>query len=349
MPRKTKKATTKKKPSRVQIYYERDADLRHLRGRTIAVLGYGSQGRAQALNLRDSGVKILASASKPGSKGWKMAIKDGFRPLKADAASKKADGIHLLLPDEQAPAIYERSVKKNLKSGKFIAFSHGFNIHFKQIIPPKDVDVWMVAPKGPGHLVREEFEEGRGVPSLLAVHQDATGLALRTALAFSKGIGSTRSGVIRTTFGDETETDLFGEQSVLCGGLTRLVLTGYETLTDAGYPPELAYFECMHEVKLICDLMYRGGIGFMRYSISNTAEYGDLTRGPRVIGKETKRAMKKILRDIQTQKFSNEWVKEWKSGAKRFKKLRKQGETHPIEEVGRRLRGMMPWITVPKG
>ena len=335
--------------SRVRIYYDRDAEIKNIRNKTVAVLGFGSQGRAQAMNLRKSGVKVIVSASKPGSRGWEMAKKAGFKPLPADQAARKADVVHMLVPDEQAKPIYDRSVRPYLRPGMSLSFSHGFNIHFRQIVPPADVDVWMVAPKGPGHMVREEFEAGRGVPALVAIQQDATGTALKTALGYAKAIGATRPGVIGTTFRDETETDLFGEQSVLCGGASHLILAGYETLVKAGYPPELAYFEVLHEMKLICDLLYRGGFTFMRYSISNTAEYGDYSRGPRVVGAPARKAMVKILKEIQSGAFAREWVAEWRSGGKKFFKYRKASENHSIEKVGARLRSMMPWIRVPQG
>lgn len=327
----------------MKIYYDDDADLKVLEGKKVAIIGYGSQGHAQALNLRDSGVDVIV-AQRPGSANYDLAKKHGFEPVSAAEASAQADVIQILTQDHVQSYIYEEAVKPNLKAGKTLVFSHGFNIHYNQIVPPPDVDVVMVAPKGPGHLVRSEYERGRGVPSLVAIHQDATHKALDTALAYAKGIGATRAGVIETTFKEETETDLFGEQVVLCGGVSELVKSGFETLVEAGYQPEIAYFECLHELKLIVDLFYQGGISYMRYSVSDTAEYGDLTRGKRIITDETRKEMKKILKEVQTGVFAREWILENKAGRPVFNALRKMEAEHPIEEVGKKLRAMMPWL-----
>ncbi len=327
----------------MKIYYDDDADLKVLEGKKVAIIGYGSQGHAQALNLRDSGVDVIV-AQRPRSANYDLAVEHGFKPVSAAEASKQADVIQILTQDHVQAHIYEQDVKPNLDSGKTLVFSHGFNIHYNQIVPPADVDVVMIAPKGPGHLVRSEYERGRGVPSLVAIHQNASGKALDTALAYAKGIGATRAGVIETTFKEETETDLFGEQVVLCGGVTELVKAGFETLVEAGYQPEIAYFECLHELKLIVDLFYQGGISYMRYSVSDTAEYGDLTRGKRIITDETRKEMKKILRDVQTGVFAREWILENKAGRPVFNALRKMEAEHPIEEVGKKLRAMMPWL-----
>ncbi|MEJ2744715.1 MAG: ketol-acid reductoisomerase [bacterium] len=327
----------------VKIYYDKDANMRVLKDKTVAILGYGSQGHAQAQNLRDSGVKVIVSEL-AGTDNYKQAVKDGFKPVSAAEAAKKADIIHFLLPDEVQATVYAKDVKPALKKGMALAFSHGFNIHFGRIVPPKDVDVYMVAPKGPGHLVRRVFTEGRGVPCLMAVYQDATKKAKQTALAHARGIGGTRAGVIQTTFGEETETDLFGEQCVLCGGLTELIRAGFDTLVEAGYQPEIAYFECLHEMKLIVDLMYENGIQNMRYSISDTAEYGDVTRGERVITAETRAEMKRILSEIQGGQFAREWILENMAGRPVYKARVRQGKNHLIEKVGAKLRGMMPWI-----
>ncbi len=327
----------------MKIYYDDDADLKVLEGKKVAIIGYGSQGHAQALNLRDSGVDVIV-AQRPGSANYDLAKEHGFEPVSAAEASAQADVIQILTQDHVQSYIYEEAVKPNLKAGKTLVFSHGFNIHYNQIVPPPDVDVVMVAPKGPGHLVRSEYERGRGVPSLVAIHQDATHKALDTALAYAKGIGATRAGVIETTFKEETETDLFGEQVVLCGGVSELVKSGFETLVEAGYQPEIAYFECLHELKLIVDLFYQGGISYMRYSVSDTAEYGDLTRGKRIITDETRKEMKKILKEVQTGVFAREWILENKAGRPVFNALRKMEAEHPIEEVGKKLRAMMPWL-----
>jgi ketol-acid reductoisomerase len=314
-----------------------------LNGKKVAILGYGSQGHAHALNLKDSGVDVVV-AQRPGSKNYDLAVSHGFTPVSVKEAAEIADVIVVLLPDEKQKAVYEQDIAPNLKPGKALVFSHGFNIHFNQITPPKDVDVFMVAPKGPGHLVRRQYEEGRGVPALVAVYQDATGKAFDLALAYAKGIGATRAGVLETTFKEETETDLFGEQAVLCGGMTSLVKMGFETLVNAGYQPEVAYFECLHELKLIVDLMYEGGMSLMRYSISDTAEYGDLTVGPKIIGPEVKDAMEETLKRIQEGDFAREWIMENMTGRAKFNALRKLANEHQIEVVGKELRKMMPWI-----
>jgi ketol-acid reductoisomerase len=327
----------------MQVYYDRDADLKQLSGKKVAVLGYGSQGHAHANNLRDSGVDVVVGL-RPKSNSWSKAEQAGLKVLQTAEAAKIADIIMILLPDELQGDAYEREIKPGLESGNYLAFGHGFNIHFKRVVPPAGCNVFMVAPKGPGHLVRSEFEKGRGVPCLLAVQQDPSGDTTQVGLAYASAIGGARAAVIQTTFKDETETDLFGEQAVLCGGLTALIQAGYETLVNAGYPPEMAYFECVHEVKLIVDLIYEGGMTNMRYSISNTAEYGDLTRGKRVIGPEVSQAMKKILADIQSGKFAEEWINEYRCGMPHFSELRKEAGNHPLEKVGSDLRSMMPWL-----
>ncbi|HEY7120324.1 MAG TPA: ketol-acid reductoisomerase [Tepidisphaeraceae bacterium] len=327
----------------LKMVYEQDAPLDALKGRTVAVIGFGSQGHAHAQNLRDSGVKVIVANRKDSPNG-RLAIERGFDPIGVDDAVKQGDLLIITLPDEVQPEVYNKSIAPHLKAGKTLGVTHGFNVHFKTIVPPKDVDVILVAPKGPGHLVRSEFEKGGGVPCLLAIHQDATGKARATGLAWARGIGGARSGVIETTFKDECETDLFGEQAVLCGGLSALIKAGFETLIEAGYPPEMAYFECVHEVKLIVDLIYQGGLDYMRYSISNTAEYGDLTRGPRVVTDATKREMKKILGEIQSGQFAKEWRAEYEGGLKNFKRLYEADNNHAVETTGRRLRKMMPWL-----
>ncbi|HSC42004.1 MAG TPA: ketol-acid reductoisomerase [Candidatus Binatia bacterium] len=327
----------------MQVYYDRDADLGVLRGKKIAVLGYGSQGHAHANNLRDSGVEVVVGLRR-GSSSWPKAETAGLKVLETAEAAAAANIVMILLPDELQGEAYEKEIKPGLKKGNYVAFGHGFNIHFRRIVPPPDVNVFMVAPKGPGHLVRSEYQKGRGVPCLLAVQQDPTGDTKQVGLAYASAIGGARAAVIETTFKDETETDLFGEQSVLCGGLCALIQAGYETLVNAGYPPEMAYFECVHEVKLIVDLIYEGGLTNMRYSISNTAEYGDLTRGKRVIGPEVRQAMQKILQDIQSGKFADEWIDEYKCGMPHFTELRKEAANHPLEKVGENLRAMMPWL-----
>jgi len=327
----------------VTIFYERDARPDALKGKTIAIIGYGSQGHAQAQNLRDSGHKVIVGLD-PTRKSAQQARADGMVVVAPDEAAKRADWIHILTPDETQAELYDQFIKPYLHPGKVLGFSHGFSIHFKAIVPPTDVDVVMIAPKSPGHLVRRVYAEGRGVPSLIAIHQDASGHAHELALAYAHGIGSTRAGVLQTTFREETESDLFGEQAVLCGGLTSLIKKGFETLVEAGYAPEIAYFECLHEVKLIVDLIYEGGLDRMRYSISNTAEYGDLTRGEQVVGDATRQAMKKTLADIQSGKFAQEWIAENKAGCPNFNKLRDAEKKHPIEIVGAELRGMMSWL-----
>ena len=327
----------------MKVYRDEDATLAPLQGRKIAIIGYGSQGHAHALNLRDSGLDVRVGL-RPDSASRAKAEKAGLRVVDTATAAREADVVMMLVPDEQGGEIYERDVVPGLARGKYLAFGHGFNIHYGKIVPPPDVNVFMVAPKGPGHLVRGEYEKRRGVPCLLAVAQDPTGDTVQVGLAYAKAIGGTRAGVIETTFKEETETDLFGEQAVLCGGLTELIRAGYETLIEAGYAPEMAYFECLHEVKLIVDLIYEGGIANMRYSISNTAEYGDMTRGRRVIGEETRKAMKAILADIQSGKFADEWITEYRCGLPHFRELRKEAANHPVEEVGARLRGLMPWL-----
>jgi ketol-acid reductoisomerase len=325
------------------IFYERDANPNALQGKTIAILGYGSQGHAQAQNLRDSGCKVIVGLE-PTRKSAAQARADGMVVVAPDEAAKRADWIHVLTPDETQAELYDQSIKPYLHPGKILGFSHGFSIHFRTIVPPDDVDVLMIAPKGPGHLVRRVYSEGRGVPALIAIQQDASQKAREYALAYAHGIGATRAGVLETTFKEETESDLFGEQSVLCGGLTSLIKKGFETLVEAGYAPEIAYFECLHEVKLIVDLIYEGGLDRMRYSISNTAEYGDLTRGEKVVGDATRQAMKKVLADIQSGEFAREWIAENKSGCKNFNALREKEKQHPIEIVGAQLRGMMSWL-----
>jgi ketol-acid reductoisomerase len=327
----------------MNIYYDKDADYSHLKGKKIAIVGYGSQGHAHALNLRDSGMDVRI-ALKKGSSSWQKAETAGFPVRDVAVASNEADIIMILTPDEVASEMYESDIRMNLKPGKYLACAHGFNIHFKKIVPPADVNVFMVAPKGPGHLVRSEFEKGQGVPCLIAIAQDPSGNTKQVALAWASAIGGGRAAILETNFREETETDLFGEQSVLCGGLTELMRAGFETLVDAGYSPEMAYFECIHEMKLIVDLVYEGGISNMRYSISNTAEYGDMTRGKRIIGQESREAMKKILADIQAGKFADEWINEYRAGLPHFKELRREGENHPAEKVGASLRAMMPWL-----
>ena len=327
----------------LNIYTDKDANPALLKGKKVAVIGYGSQGHAHAQNLRDSGVEVCVGLRKT-SPSWEKAKASGLDVRETAEAAAWADIVMMLVPDEMGSEIYEAEVKPGLKKGDSLAFGHGFNFHFKKIVPPADVNVFMVAPKGPGHLVRSEYQGGRGVPCLIAVGQDPTGNTKDLALAYASAIGGGRAAVIETTFREETETDLFGEQSVLCGGLTELIRAGYETLVEAGYSPEMAYFECLHEVKLIVDLIYEGGIANMRYSISNTAEYGDMTRGKRIIGPEARAAMKEILKEIQTGKFADEWMTEYRCGSPHFRELRKEGEHHPIEEVGAKLRGLMPWM-----
>ncbi len=326
-----------------KIYTEKDADLGVLKGKTLAVLGFGSQGHAHALNLKDSGLKVIIGLY-PGSKSIAVAQEKGFEVLPTAEAVKRADVIMVALPDTKQAAAYLKDIAPSLTKGKTLLFSHGFSIHFKTIVPPKDVDVILVAPKGPGHIVRRQFVEGKGVPALIAVHQNATRKAKKVALAWAKGIGGTRAGVLETTFKEETETDLFGEQTVLCGGCSALVQAGFETLVEAGYSPEMAYFECLHELKLIVDLMNESGISGMRFSISETAKWGDVSVGPKIVDASVKKRMKAALKDIQSGKFAKEWVKEYEGGYKKYNALMKAGEDHPIEKVGTKLRSMMPWM-----
>lgn len=327
----------------MKIYYEKDAPIDVIKDETIAIIGYGSQGHAHAQNLRDSGLKVIVG-QRPGGANYDLAVKHGFEPMSAEEAARQATIIMMLVPDHAQASLYESAIAPYLTQGKMLMFSHGFNIHFGQIRPPENVDVTMVAPKGPGHLVRREYETGAGVPGLVAVYQDATGKAMDRALAYATGIGASRAGVIETTFKEETETDLFGEQCVLCGGVSELIKAGFETLVEAGYQPEIAYFECCHELKLIVDLIYEGGLSRMRYSISDTAEFGDYTRGKRIITEETRREMKKILEEIQTGRFAREWMLENKVNRPVFSALRRVNQEHEIEEVGRRLRSMMSWL-----
>lgn len=326
-----------------KIYYEKDADLGVLKEKLIAIVGYGNQGHAQAQNLRDSGLKVIVGELE-GSPGWMRAKEAGFEVETAKKVAQKADIIQILIPDEFQAKLYQTDILPLLKKGNALGFSHGFNIHFHQIVPPRWVDVFMVAPKGPGVLLRRTYEEGKGVPCLIAIEQDASGLAKEIALAYAKGIGGTRAGVIETTFREETETDLFGEQVVLCGGVTALIKAGFETLVEAGYQPEMAYFECLHELKLIVDLVQESGLSGMRSAISNTAQYGDLTRGPRIITQKTREEMRKILREIQSGQFAREWIMENQTNQPVFNALTKKDEEHLIEKVGKKLRGMMGWI-----
>jgi ketol-acid reductoisomerase len=328
----------------MKIYTDADASLDPLKSKTVAILGYGSQGHAHALNLRDSGIAVVIGL-REGSSSAPKAQAEGLEVLPVAEATAKADVVMMLVPDELAAELYEAEVAPNLKPGTYLAVAHGFNFHFKKIVPPAESGVFMVAPKGPGHLVRSEYTKGQGVPCLLAVLQDPPGDTTQVGLAYAKAIGGTRAAVIETTFREETETDLFGEQAVLCGGLSELIRAGYETLVEAGYAPEMAYFECLHEVKLIVDLIYEDGIANMRYSVSNTAEYGDLTRGKRIITDQTRAEMKKVLEEIQSGQFADEWITEYKCGLPHFRELRKEGEAHPIEEVGAKLRGLMPWLS----
>jgi ketol-acid reductoisomerase len=326
-----------------KIYSDKDAKLSLLKGKKIAIIGYGSQGHAHAQNLRDSGLKVIVGQRK-GSPNYNLAVKHGFKPVSADKATQQGDLIALLIPDEVQADVYEKEIKPHLKKGKTLLFSHGFNIHFGQVVPPKDVDVIMVAPKGPGHLVRSEYIKGGGVPCLMAIQQNPSKKAEKVALAYASGIGGGRGGVLETTFAEETETDLFGEQAVLCGGASALVKAGFETLVEAGYQPELAYFECMHELKLIVDLFYQGGLTYMRHSISNTAEFGDVTRGPRIVNEDTKKEMKKILSEIQNGSFAKEWILENKAGRPMFNALVAKDKNHQLEKVGAKLRKLMKWI-----
>jgi ketol-acid reductoisomerase len=327
----------------VKVYYDRDARVSLLKKKKVAIIGYGSQGHAHANNLKESGVDVVVGLRK-GSKSWDKAKKAGLSVMTPADAAKKADVIMLLLPDEYMAGIYDADIAPHMKRDAYLAFAHGFNIHYGQITPPPGVSVFMAAPKGPGHLVRSEYLKGSGVPCLIAVHQDPAGDTKAVALAYASAIGGGKAGIIETTFREETETDLFGEQAVLCGGITSLIQAGYETLTEAGYAPEMAYFECLHEVKLIVDLIYEGGISNMRYSISNTAQYGDLTRGPRIITEKTRKEMKRILEEVQSGAFAREWILECKAGKPVFNALTRRGEEHPIEVVGKKLRAMMPWL-----
>jgi len=326
-----------------KIYYDKDSNLDLIKGETIGIIGYGSQGHAHAQNLKDSGCQVIV-AEASGSEGWKAAQKAGFKVTSAAEVTKHADIIVMLAPDNLHPLIYHESIEKELSKGKTLMFAHGFNIHYSQIVSPPDVDVSMIAPKGPGHILRRLYIEGSGVPALVAIHQDASGKAKDVALAYAKGIGCARAGVLETTFAEETETDLFGEQTVLCGGVSSLVKAGFETLVEAGYQPEIAYFECFHELKLIVDLMYQGGLNYMRYSVSDTAEYGDYTRGPRVINDLVKEEMEQILAEIQDGSFAREWILENQAGRPSFNALKRREAEHPIEIVGKRLRDMMPWL-----
>lgn len=326
-----------------KVYYDDDADLSLLRNKTIAIIGYGSQGHAQAQNLRDSGCNVIVG-QRPGGANYDLAVSHGFQPMSAADAAEQGDLINILLPDELQGDVYRNDIRPHLKSGNLLMCSHGFNIHFGQVIPPAGVDAALVAPKGPGHLVRSEYEKGGGVPSLIALSEGASEVSRQLALAYAKGIGGTRGGVIETTFAEETETDLFGEQVVLCGGVSALVKAGFETLVEAGYQPEMAYFECMHELKLIVDLFYQGGLNYMRYSVSNTAEYGDYTRGPRIVTEQTKAEMKKILTEIQSGQFARDWLLENRAGQASFHATRRRERTHLIETVGKQLRRMMTWI-----
>ncbi|MDH7501003.1 MAG: ketol-acid reductoisomerase [candidate division NC10 bacterium] len=326
-----------------KVYYDKDANLALLKGKQIAVIGYGSQGHAQAQNLRESGLKVIVSELE-GTENWKLAVKDGFKPVPAAQAAQEGDLIQILTQDDVQARLYKTSVQPYLKRGKVLIFSHGFNIHFSQIVPPPTVDVIMIAPKGPGHIVRRMFVEGGGVPCLIAVQQDASGNAKKIALAYAKGIGGTRAGVIETTFKEEVETDLFGEQAVLCGGVTELIKAGFDTLVEAGYQPEIAYFECLNELKLIVDLIFEGGLTYMRYSVSDTAEYGDYTRGPVVIDGTTRERMRQILREVQSGAFAREWILENQAGRPLYNALKKRDAELPIEVVGKELRKMMKWI-----
>ncbi|ASS98655.1 MULTISPECIES: ketol-acid reductoisomerase [Geobacillus] len=325
-----------------KVYYNGDANEQYLQGKTVAIIGYGSQGHAHAQNLRDSGVRVIVGLRK--GKSWEQAEQDGFEVYSVREAAKQADIVMVLLPDEKQPAVYKEEIEPELDPGNALVFAHGFNIHFSQIVPPNHVDVFLVAPKGPGHLVRRTYTEGAGVPALIAVYQDVTGHARETALAYAKAIGAARAGVLETTFKEETETDLFGEQAVLCGGLTALIKAGFETLVEAGYQPEVAYFECLHEMKLIVDLLYEGGLSWMRYSISDTAQWGDFITGPRIINDAVKAEMKKVLDDIQTGKFAKSWILENQANRPEFNAINRRENEHLIEIVGRELRSMMPFV-----
>lgn len=331
----------------MRIFYDTDVNLDVLRGKKIGIIGYGSQGHAQAQNLRDSGLQVIVS-DLPGTANYDKAIEDGFTPVLSKELAETADIIQVLTEDHAQAALYRRDIAPAMKSGKTLLFSHGFNIHYGQILPPKEVDVVMIAPKGPGHLVRSEYVRGAGVPALVAVQQDASGQALQTALAYGAGIGATRAGIIETTFKEETETDLFGEQAVLCGGVSEMIKAGFDTLVEAGYQPEIAFFECMHELKLIVDLIYRGGLAYMRYSVSDTAEYGDLTRGKRIVTEETRAEMKRILEEIQSGQFAREWILENQAGRAMFQTTRNREKRLLVEEIGAKLRAMMPFLDAVK-
>jgi ketol-acid reductoisomerase len=326
-----------------RVYSDKDADIRLLRNKTLAVLGFGSQGHAHALNLKDSGLNVIIGLY-DGSKSIPVAREKGFKVVSTAEAVRQADVIFVGLPDTKQPAVYQRDIAPNLRKGKTLLFSHGFAIHFKTVVPPKHVDVILVAPKGPGHIVRRQYLEGKGVPALIGVYQNPSRLAKKTALAWAKGIGATRAGVLETSFQEETETDLFGEQTVLCGGVTALIMAGYETLVEAGYQPEMAYFECLHELKLIVDLINEAGISGMRFSVSETAKWGDVSIGPKIIDAGVKKRMKAALKDVQSGKFARGWIAEYQSGYRRYNALLKKGQQHPIEKVGARLRGLMPWM-----
>ncbi len=331
-----------------KIYYDKDADLGLIKGKTIGIMGYGSQGHAHALNLKDSGIKVMVGLRR-SSQSWEQAEAAGITVATPEEVAEKSDIIMMLVPDTTQPEVYRQAVEKHMKAGKVLMFAHGFNIHYTQIVPPPDVDVAMVAPKSPGHMVRHLYTEGTGTPALVAIHQDASGRALQVALAYARGIGCTKAGVLETTFLEETETDLFGEQVVLCGGVSALVKAAFETLVDAGYQPELAYFECVHELKLIVDLIYQGGLEYMRYSVSDTAEYGDYSRGPRIVDDNTRDTMEEILGEIQDGTFAREWILENQAGRPRYNALRRMEAEHPIEKVGKELRAMMPWLKALKG
>jgi ketol-acid reductoisomerase len=331
----------------INMYYDQDADLAVLRPKHIAILGYGSQGHAHALNLKESGMNVRVAELK-GSAAWERAVNDGLEVASVSEVAQWADVIMILLPDQYQKEVYDNEIARHLQPGDTLGFAHGFNIHFDQIVPPDDVNVMMIAPKSPGHLVRRTFQEGKGVPCLFAVHRDPSGTTKNLALAWTKGIGGTRAGAIETTFKDETETDLFGEQAVLCGGSAELIKAGFDTLVEAGYPPELAYFECLHEMKLIVDLYYEGGLSLMNYSVSDTAEYGGMTRGNRIITDQTRAEMKQILREVQNGEFAKEWIKENSSGQPRMEKLRGETKAHGIEKVGAKLRDMMSWLNTGK-
>jgi len=331
----------------MRIFYDTDVNLDVLRGKRIGIIGYGSQGHAQAQNLRDSGLQVTV-ADLPGSPNYEKAIEDGFTPVLAAEAAEKSDIVQVLTEDHVQAALYRKDIAPAMKAGKTLLFSHGFNIHYGQILPPKEVDVVMIAPKGPGHLVRSEYVRGAGVPALVAIHQDRSGQALQSALAYASGIGATRAGVIETTFKEETETDLFGEQAVLCGGVSELIKAGFDTLVEAGYQPEIAFFECMHELKLIVDLIYRGGLAYMRYSVSDTAEYGDLSRGKRIITEQTRVEMKKMLAEVQSGEFAREWILENQAGRPMFQAIRNREKALLVEQIGAKLRAMMPFLDAVK-